>query len=148
MVIVRGQAYVGGKSIDNKGGTIVDYMYTNALTRNSLLVEIKTPTTDLLTTAEYRNGIYGPSSELSGGTQQTLHARRTFQEDYLTLTKGNSSDFNVFATRALLIIGRLPNAPVKVRSFEIYRSAQRDIEIVTFDELITKAGILIEALAA
>jgi hypothetical protein len=148
MVIVRGQAYVGGKSIENKGGSIVDYMYANVLTKNSLIVEIKTPTADLLTTREYRNGIYGPSSELSGGTQQVLHARRTFQEEYLTLTKGDNADFNAFATRGLLIIGRLPHEREKISSFELYRDAQRDVEIVTFDELITKAGLLIEALAA
>jgi hypothetical protein len=148
MIIVREQAYVGGKSIDNRGGSIVDYMFANALTENSLIVEIKTPPTPLLRERVYRNGIYAPSTELAGATQQVLHARQTLQEQYLSLASGQSVGFNIFGTRALLIIGTVPaGEPDGVRSFEIYRNAQRGIEIVTFDELITKGQHLLETLS-
>ena len=43
MIIVREQAYVGGKSIDNRGGSIVDYGFANALTENSLIVDDEGP---------------------------------------------------------------------------------------------------------
>lgn len=149
MVILVGQAYVGGKSIQNAGGSIVDFMYRNALSQNSLIVEIKTPTTQLLTANEYRNGIHGPSAELGGATQQLLHARQTLQEDYLTLTARDDAKFNIFGTKALLIIGTMPTSDrTRTRSFEIYRNAQRGIEIVTFDELIAKAELLLDALAS
>ncbi|MEO7259978.1 MAG: Shedu immune nuclease family protein [Jatrophihabitantaceae bacterium] len=147
MVIIRDQAYVGGKTIDNRGGTVVDYMYRNALTQNSLIVEIKTPTTPLLTQKEYRNGVHGPSRELGGATQQLLHARQTLQEQYISLTGGGRTGFNVFGTRALLVVGTLPEEPVRIRSFEVYRNAQRGIEIVTFDEMIAKGRVLIDALS-
>jgi hypothetical protein len=146
-VIIQDQAYVGGKSIQNRGGSIVDYMYTNALTENSLIVEIKTPATRLLTQYEYRNGVYGPSKELGGATQQLLHARQTLQEEYLALVRNTRRPgFNIFATRALLIVGSMPQDDIRRRSFEIYRNAQRGIEIVTFDEMIHKAKLLLDAL--
>ncbi len=150
MVILREQAYVGGKTIDNRGGSIVDYMFRNALSNNSLLVELKTPATALLTTTTYRNEVYGPSKELGGATQQLLHARQTLQEDYLNLTRRDPGKFNIFGTRSLLVIGTMPSVEdeAKLRSFEIYRNAHRGLEIVTFDELITKGGLLLEALSA
>lgn len=149
MIIVREQAYVGGKSINNRGGSIVDYMFRNSLTENSLIVELKTPAVDLMKPNVYRNGIHSPSSELSAATQQLLHARQQLQESYLGLT--NNSDhpgFNIFGTRALLVIGTMPTDRSQVRSFEIYRNAQRGIEIVTFDELLSKGQFLLQALSA
>jgi hypothetical protein len=132
------------KSKQNRVGSIVDYMYANALTENSLIVEIKTPGTRLLTLGEYRNGVYGPSKELGGATQQLLHARQTLQEEYLGLARNTPSPgFNIFATKALLIVGWLPEDNNRRRSFEIYRNAQRGIEIVTFDEMIRKAELLL-----
>jgi hypothetical protein len=148
LVIIREQAYVGGKGIDNAGGTVVDYLYRNALTRNAVLVEIKTPETDLLTTAEYRNGVYGPSRELGGATQQLLHARQTLQDNFIQLTRDRPNEFNVFSPRALLIIGRLPAEldTVRRRSFETYRNSVRALEIVTFDELLEKVRVLLQVL--
>jgi Domain of unknown function (DUF4263) len=149
MVIVREQAYVGGKSIDNQGGTIVDYMYRNALSSNSLLVELKTPMTPLLTTNEYRNRVFGPSAHLSGATQQLLHARQTLQEEYLSLPRNEPGQFNIFGTKAILIIGALPpDSDARLRSFEVYRSAHRGLDIVTFDELIEKSRLLLRALTS
>lgn len=149
MIIVREQAYVGGKSIDNRGGSIVDYMFKNSLSENSLIVELKVPTVKLMASNVYRNGIHSPSRELSGANQQVLHARQHLQEQFLTLTSGTPHPgFNIFATKALLVIGRMPTDPAQVRSFEIYRNAQRGIEIVTFDEIIEKCKLLLQALGS
>jgi hypothetical protein len=69
------------------------------------------------------------------------------REEYLGLVR-NSSDpgFNIFATKALLIAGTMPEDDIRKRGFEIYRNAQRGIEIVTFDEMIQKAELLLDAL--
>lgn len=149
MIIVREQAYVGGKSITNAGGSIVDYLFTNSLTQNSLIVELKTPTAELLTTAPYRNGVFGPSKELGGATQQVLHARQTLQEDYLSLVRrADNPEFNIYSTKALVVIGTLPTEPERARSLEIYRNAQRGVEIITFDELLAKGRLLLEVLSS
>lgn len=42
------KCYVGGKSITNSGGNLVDFIYASRLTGNIALVEIKTPKTKLL----------------------------------------------------------------------------------------------------
>jgi len=146
--IIREQAYVGGKGIDNTGGTVVHYLYHNALTRNAVLIEIKTPETALLTTAEYRNGVYGPSRELGGATQQLLHAGQTLQDNFTQLTRDRPNEFNVFSPRALLIIGHLPaeQDAVRRRSFETYRNNVRALEIITFDELLEKVRVLLQVL--
>jgi len=136
MVIFENQAYVGGKSIDNRGGSVVDYMYANALTQNSLIVELKTPAAPIVRSTTYRNRVYGPSNELAGATQQLLHSRHTLQEQYIALASGGRTGFHIFGTRALLIIGCLPREEDRIRSFETYRNAQRGIEIVTFDEML------------
>jgi len=65
VIIIKGKAYVGGKSITNTGGSIVDFLAKNDITNDAVLIEIKTPTTKLLGN-KYRDGVYPISSELSG----------------------------------------------------------------------------------
>ncbi|MGB2986902.1 MAG: Shedu anti-phage system protein SduA domain-containing protein, partial [Phycisphaerae bacterium] len=76
--IVKGKAYVGGKSVLNTGGNIVDFLVKNYLTNNAALVEIKTPGTRLLGRL-YRSGVYNPSDELSGSLMQVLNYRASLQ---------------------------------------------------------------------
>jgi hypothetical protein len=151
LVIIRGRAYVGGKTVANRQGNIADFLYRNKLTGNSLVVEIKTPMTDLLEAAEYRNGVYAPSRELAGATQQLLQNRASLVEDYRALTSGDrGAEFAVFVPRALLVCGKLPEATdaVRIRSFERYRGGLRDVDIVSFDELIEKVDVLLRLLEA
>jgi hypothetical protein len=149
MIIVREQAYVGGKSISNRGGSIVDYMFKNSLTENALIVELKTPAVELMKPNVYRNGAHSPSRELAGATQQLLNARQQLQDSYLSLANGSDRPgFSIFGTKALLVIGKISTDKSEIRSFEIYRNAQRGIEIVTFDELLAKGQLLLGALSA
>jgi hypothetical protein len=145
-VILRDQAYVGGKDIGNSGGSVIDFAFRNALSRNVLLVEIKTPATALLAPREYRNEVFGPSRDLSGATMQLLHGRRTLMEEHLNLTRREPDEFRVFNPRALLIIGTLPQDDAHCRCFETYRNSLRDLEIITFDELIEKVRLLLNIL--
>ncbi|ULJ81993.1 DUF4263 domain-containing protein (plasmid) [Rhizobium sp. C104] len=47
----------------------------------------------------------------------------------------------------ILIVGRLPETRDLKRSFEIYRGSQRDVLIITFDELLAKLKALHEFLS-
>lgn len=69
VMLVHGKAYVGGKSVFNKGRNIVDFLLKNSLTDNAALVEIKTPVTPLLGSL-YRGNVYNISNELSGSVIQ------------------------------------------------------------------------------
>ncbi len=87
MTIVKGKAYVGGKSVLNEGGNIVDFLVKNYLTNNAALVEIKTPATRLLG-RQYRDGIFNPSQELTGAVMQVLNYRFSLKREYYSLQHG------------------------------------------------------------
>ena len=45
VLILESKAYVGGKSIANTGGKLLDFLLVDKLGNNAALVEIKTPMT-------------------------------------------------------------------------------------------------------
>ncbi len=47
MIIYKEQAYLGGKSFDNRGGKYADFVYENINTHNVAIIEIKTPMSSL-----------------------------------------------------------------------------------------------------
>ena len=57
VVVIRERAYLGGKALDDKGGSYLDFLTAASRTNGVALVEIKTPLTDLLG-PEYRGGAY------------------------------------------------------------------------------------------
>ena len=143
VILIKDQAYVGGKSIGNTGGSVVDYLYANDLTGNVLLVEIKTPAATLL--RSYRGNVMAPTPDLSGGVQQLLQARHSFEEEFRQLVERSDERLNVVSPRCLLIVGTLSNLSDNTakRSFELFRNNNRQVEVVTFDELIGKAEQLV-----
>ena len=150
-VIIQGQAYVGGKRVDNRGGNVVDFLYTNSITENVALVEIKTPPTPLLEASEYRNNTYNVSRELSGAAQQLLVAKSSLIREYRNLAGDEMPLIRPFSPKALLVIGDtagLPAAVAAPRSFELYRNNLREIDVVTFDELADKVKQLVNLLEA
>lgn len=66
VVFIQDKAYVGGMKIDRKGARLVDFLYSGDISREAILIEIKTPMTKLLG-RKYRK-VYGPSSDISGGS--------------------------------------------------------------------------------
>ncbi len=146
VVLIKDQAYVGGKSILNTGGSIVDYLYANNMTGNVILVEIKTPAAALL--RPYRGNALAPGPDLSGGVQQLLQARHSFEEESRRLVARSGEELDVVLPRCLLIVGALGGLADDTarRSFELFRNNCRQVEVVTFDELIGKAEQLVRLL--
>jgi len=144
--IVEEKAYVGGKGVDNKGGGLVDYLVKNQLTNNVALIEIKTPSTLLLGT-EYRAGLYKVSEDLNGGVMQVLNYKQQLLSSYMNM--GTAELFETFDPKCLLIIGHAGkelNGTNKKKSFALFRNQLTDVEIVTFDEMVTKTRNLISVL--
>lgn len=148
-VIYDDEAYVGGKRSSNQEGNLVDFLVENQMTRNAALIEIKTPTTPLLGN-EYRTGAYNVSRELSGAVQQVLTQRQTLNEEYAGLKGREDGDHpDAFDPRCVVIAGNLDELSSdtsKRRSFELFRSNQRQVEVVTYDELFQKTETLIDLL--
>jgi len=149
VVVIQDQPYVGGKGVDNRGGSVADFLYRNALSDNCMVIEIKNPTTHLVTGDQTtRNHVLNASPALTGGTQQLRQYRYTLEQNYRSLVGDDPPQFRIFSPRLLLIIGtskKLINNDMR-RSFEFFRGNQRDISIVTFDELVEKARQLLNLL--
>jgi len=145
VVLFKDKAYIGGKSISNKGGNIIDFLYKNKLTNNLILVEIKTPTTKLLS-KEYRDSIYSVSTDLSGAVNQILNYKDCFQKEYNQLASNASSTSELFNPKCLLIVGNQKKEIINKnlrRSFELYRSEMKSVEVITFDELFEKVKFMV-----
>ncbi len=140
------QPLYGGKAVNNRGGQKGDFLAaTEGGTRYTVLVEIKTPDTQLLCTKEYRNQVYAPSEELSGGLSQLLGNSWTWE------TEGSRTDANkeliddhgiyTFWPKGVLVIGSLSQLTNRNHkgSFERFRRNLHRTEVLTFDELFERA---------
>jgi hypothetical protein len=146
-MIVKDKAYVGGKSIMNTGGSIVDFLVKNYLTTDAALVEIKTPATALLAAAPYRGGVYNVSADLGGAVMQVLSYRAALVREFQSL---RIDGLEAFAPRCVVIVGttaELADNDDTMRSFELYRSSVAStVTILTFDEVFEKTRRLVQLL--
>ena len=148
--IVKGKAYVGGKSVFNTGGNIVDFLMKNRLTQSAALIEIKTPVTPLLG-PKYRDGVYNVSDEMSGSLMQVLNYKHSLQESYSSLKSGQGDIFESFNPQCAVLLGNATdelNHKDKTKSFELFRHQISGVLIITFDELFDKTRQLIRMLEA
>ena len=148
MTIVKGKAYVGGKSVMNAGGNIIDFLVKNRITTNAALVEIKTPATKLLG-KEYRPGIFNPSEDLSGAIMQILNYKNSLEHDFFSLTAFEDNGFESFDPSCVVIIGNASDelkTSIQRKSFELLRAQHRGVTVITFDELFGKTEQLIDVL--
>ena len=147
VVIVKGKAYVGGKGIGNSGGNLVDFLAQNDVSKNAVLIEIKTPKTKLLG-SPYR-GVYSISPELSGAIIQVANYKRSLEQELSSAESRGNLDIESFEPHCVLVAGNYKlelNIPLKKKSFELFRSRLQGIEIITYDELFGKVCLLIDLL--
>ncbi|MCM3692194.1 Shedu immune nuclease family protein [Neobacillus niacini] len=141
------KAYLGGKSIGNKGGKVVDFIYQNRITKDVSLIEIKTPKTQLLLSNQYRNKVYSIHPDLSGAIVQVLSYKDSIQKNYNSLSNDSDEDFSVFDPVCVVIAGTIGNEEKnKIQSFELYRKEMKNVIIITFDELFDRISLLLDLL--
>lgn len=142
--IIEDQPYMGGKAIDNKGASIGDFLY-KAGTENVSIIEIKTPTTELLGN-KYRDNVFCPSKELSGSIVQIRKQKDGLIKEYNSIkveSMKKGKNFNAYDPKSYIIIGSTNQLTEEENeSFELFRNSLKDIEIITFNELIDKLKIL------
>jgi len=144
VIFIKDKAYVGGMNIDRQDAKFVDYLYTNESSNDAILVEIKTPVTKLVGT-RYRKGVHKPSNDLSGSIVQVLDYRRGLSMNIQAITQGTDHEIDVFNPRCVVIVGNASkelDTDKKRKSFELFRTNLKDVEIVTFDEIFKKAETL------
>lgn len=143
IVFVGERAYVGGTNVDGTDSRFVDFLFSSETSKDALLIELKTPATKLLG-SKYR-GVYRPSGELSGAIVQILDYRRQLGHDLDSINRNSQKDLRFFNPRCLVIVGNRDaelKDEKKRRSFEVFRSGLREVEILTFDEMFRKVSAL------
>ena len=111
----------------------------NSITNNTAIIEIKTATTKLICPKEYRSGVFSPSIELSGAINQILDQIFQFQNE-TNSSKFTSREYDLesYAVTGILIAGVSITGLDEQKSFELYRGNSKNIQIITFDELLAK----------
>ena len=148
VVLLKDKAYVGGKSFSNSGGSSPDFLLQAAATDALLIVEIKTPSTALLS-KEYRTGVYPPSSDLAGAVAQGLHYRQNLVKNFYSLKVESGITATLGEPRIVVLAGNSKNeldTPAKRESFELLRDRLRGVTVVTFDELFGRLAASIALL--
>lgn len=147
-VFVDDEFFVWWKRWNNQGGVFTDYLFQNSITRNIAFIEVKTPLSELVWKTKYRwkndtdhNTVYPISNELSGAINQLLNQKKTFLQKQDSIEETDKFTYN---TRCILICW---NTEVlsewQLKSFELYRSSLKDVEIITFNELLKKIANLL-----
>jgi hypothetical protein len=143
---VIAQPTLAGANVFGKNEKIGDFLLgSQGNVRFTAVAEIKKSKTDLLKGTPYR-GTYYPSDELNGGLAQLRSYMRKWQlEGSRTDTNKDfleSKGIYTIQPRGILIIGhldQLKESREKRDSFELFRQNQKDVHIVTFDEVYYRA---------
>ena len=149
--LLQAQPSYGGADVSGKGTEKGDFLTaTEAVTRFTVLVEIKRPDTRLLADKAYRNQAWPPSIQMAGGVAQ-LQANCRRWEIEGSRAEANAQliaeGIHTLKPRGILVIGNtaeLAGDRDKINSFENYRRSLVIPEILTFDELCERAKFIVD----
>lgn len=138
-------AQVGG--LDGAGAQIGDFLLAEKGFAMAI-VEIKRPGSPLLREKAYRNReVFAPDEELSGAVSQVLYQQSKLHENWLVhRNRPELQNSRPEAIKCVVISGVLPANEMQRQSLEVFRNACKNVEIVTFDELLGKLRLLLEHL--
>lgn len=142
--LMHTQFHAKGSTLTGTRAQIGDFLYKEN-GQALAIVEIKRPETALLQNAAYRgHDVFGPSSELSGALTQVLFQQSELRQRWSMHTHDNPElrQSGADVIKCVVIVGRLPTDQAKLRSFEVFRNACKDVEVITFDELLAKLELL------
>ena len=144
-IICNNMTYVGGTGFKNNGGKLTDFIYQNNLTKNMCIIEIKTPTSKLsgkiYRGLNSKNKVFSVSDDFSGAINQLLDYKQKIFLNFINLKyNSENQDIELFNPKCLLIVGKISDFkdPSETKSFELFRSNLKDIEVITYDELFDK----------
>jgi hypothetical protein len=152
-VIKKLEARTTGSTFDRPGKRTDGLLLTRAEVSQYVLVEIKKSSTDLLQKSTYRPGCWSVSDEVAGAVTQiqktTFEFARDHFRDDLKDEAGTRTGNIVYAVepRSYLVVGNLAQIignDDKITCFELFRRNIRAPEILTFDELYSRAGCIVE----
>ncbi|WP_230589679.1 Shedu immune nuclease family protein [Pseudomonas chlororaphis] len=145
--LLHSQFHAQGSGMDGTGAQIGDFLLAE-LGFAMAIVEIKTPGSPLLRPKAYRNReVFAPDEDLSGAVSQVLYQQSKIHENWLVhRARPELQNSRPDAIKCVVITGRLPKDEMQRRSFEVFRNACKNVEVITFDELLGKLRLLSEHL--
>lgn len=142
-ILFTSKAYLGGKSLKNQGGKIIDFLFQSQITENLTLIEIKTPNTKLIGES-YRSN-HSISKELTGSIIQLLDYKETILKSVSQHKEAIHESFELFSPKMILIVGSTESlSKEQLYSFELLRREMKNVEIITYNELFKKIKNLYE----
>jgi hypothetical protein len=150
----RSQPVYGGTRVDGRGGQRGDTLASTVGDVNfTVLVEIKTPKTPLLTgTEEVRSGAWSLSKDLTDALVQlqantdTWNRQGSLQED--NRDRLEAQDVFTVQPKGILVIGTLSEVQrsrSKRGTFQRFRMGLHGIDVLTFDELLRRAEFIVSS---
>lgn len=146
------QPHYGGTRVDGTGGQRGDYLTSTLGDINfTILVEIKTPNTQLLQgREEIRNGAWSLSKELTDAISQLQANIDNWNKNGSTqvenIDRFESVGVYTVQPKGIIVIGNLSelNSRSKRETFQRLRRSLHGIDILTFDELLKRAEFIVE----
>lgn len=149
IVTYADQASVGGSGHHRHGEKYADFLLEAGASGNLAIVEIKAPGTPLMHPNAYRAPtLFRPHKDLAGGINQVLEQRYNLISNIHTKRSiDDNMHINAWSVQCFLIIGTSPDDKWLKQSFELFRGNQREVVVITFDELLGKLKALHEFLS-
>lgn len=141
VIIHKREAFVGGKTLENSEGRVVDFLFRNGFRDGYALLEVKTHRKPLLKPAPYRKpAAFAMTDELSGSISQCVDQKNTFLSEF-------GQKYRIADPKVVLLIGNKASLTEdQSHCFDLLRGNQKNLDIVTFDELREKIAGLMEVL--
>ena len=142
--LLHTQFHAKPSTLTGAGAQIGDFLF-GELGQALAIVEIKKPGTELLQGKAYRGEeVFGPSADLSGAMTQVLYQQSELRQRWTQHASDTEGlrPWRPDVIKCVVIAGKTPTEPVKCRSFEVFRNSCKDVEVVTFDELLNKLRLL------
>lgn len=144
VALVDEQVHVRIPSLRGTGAREPDFLLVNTVTRSVNLVEIKTPTTKMLS-SKYRgqdgSQVFPPHRDLAGSVAQVQSQIQSALTD-LPLILHRTADaptLHLGVVRGAVIAGSIAGlSDVQRESFMRYRGGLSDVEVITFDEVLDR----------
>lgn len=124
---------IEGINIENK--RILDFIGKNKFTNQACIIELKKPNTKLVTDSTPRTNLYNISTNFTQSVNQVN------DQIYALYDSNPNNDYKNYNIQAVLIIGTIESIKDdnnKHKTFELYRNSFKNIQIITFDEILEK----------
>lgn len=142
--LLHTQFHAQGSLLTGRGAQVGDFLFTER-GQALAIVEIKRPSSEITAGTPYRNTeVYGPSTDLAGAITQVLHQQNAMRVNWHSHrnTDEGLSESGSDSIRCFVIAGTYPTENARKRSFELFRNSSKDVEVITFDELLAKLRLL------